>query len=326
MASQVELSDPAKLAELEKEIFRMITEDGRLDLLSLHGLIHYKDKLWQGPVRKVDINEHVTTETTNDKSESSEKSVFSYIDALQEPIILPELEPGLRNDVKSPLVSQRYIECLKLHDKKSVAQCFKEHYGKHVTIDTPFSTPKEPNDERLRVIDVSLKVWEGIKDIYKHNEGFYEGDHAILTYLPSGKSLGPYTVAEGYEIREMTVPECIFAAMYWKYATPRSHNYFACSSQYGLAIGAFQVGSQTPVSWVFINTNGTISALMTLPEHTRKGLARAVVGKITEKVVSKGLIPFAFIEDVGNAYKPKALFESLGFELCNEVRVLYAFV
>ena len=326
MASQVELSDPTKLAELEKEILQMITNDGRVELLSLHGLIHYKDKLWQGPVTRVDINENVTTETTNDKRESSEKSVFSYINILQEPIILPELEPGLRNDAKYPLVSQRYIECVKFHDNKRVAQCFKEHYGKHASIDTPFSTPKDPNDERLRVLDVSLEVWDGIKDIYKYNKGFSEGDHAILTYLPSGKSLGPYTVAEGYEIREMTVPECVFAAMHWKYATPRSHNYFACSSQYGLAIGAFQVGSQTPVSWVFINTNGTISALMTIPEHTRKGLARAVVGKITEKVVSKGLIPFAFIEDVENAYKPKSLFKSLGFELCDEVRVLYAFV
>eukprot|EP00112_Aurelia_sp_Birch-Aquarium-sp1_P013215 Seg28.1 transcript_id=Seg28.1/GoldUCD/mRNA.D3Y31 product="hypothetical protein" protein_id=Seg28.1/GoldUCD/D3Y31 len=285
----------------------MITEDGRLELLLLHGLIHYKDKLWQGRITKVDFNEHVTKETTKDDKESSENNVtvLSYINVLREPIILPELEPGLRNDAKYPLVTLRHVTCLKSHGKKSVAQYFKEHYGKHTTIDTPFSTPKDPNDERLRVFDVSLEVWDGIRDIYKHNKGLYEGDRAILTYLPSGKTLGPYTVAEGYEIREMTVPQSVSAAMHWKYATPRSHNYFACSSQYGLAIGAFQVGSQTPVSWVFINAKGAIGALKTLPEHTRKGLARAVVGKITEKVISKGLIPFAFIEDIETAYRPQ---------------------
>eukprot|EP00112_Aurelia_sp_Birch-Aquarium-sp1_P018319 Seg4355.2 transcript_id=Seg4355.2/GoldUCD/mRNA.D3Y31 product="hypothetical protein" protein_id=Seg4355.2/GoldUCD/D3Y31 len=302
MASQIVLSDPAQLAELEKETFRMITKDGRLDLLLMHGLIHYKDKLWQGRITKVDFNEHVSKGTTNDERENN-VTVLSYIDVLQEPIILPELEPGLRNDAKYPLVSLRYVVHLESHDKKCVAQCFKEQYGKHAVIDTPFSTPKDPNDERIRVLSVSLKVWDGIRDIYEHNKEFYEGNHLILTYLPTGNSLGPYTVAKGYEIREMTVPECVFAAAHWKYASPRSHNYYACCSQYGLAIGAFHIGSKTPVSWVFIGANGAISALVTLPEHTRKGLARAVVGTITEKVVSLGLIPFALIEDIETAYR-----------------------
>ena len=328
MAWQIELNDPAQLAELEKETFRMITEDGRLELLLLHGLIHHKDKLWQGRITKVDFSEDFTEETKHDERGSSENnvSVLSYIDVLQEPIILPELEPGLRNDAKYPLVSLRYVTCLRSDDKKSVAQCFKDHYGKYTAVDTPFLTPKDLNDERIRVLAVSLKIWDGIEDIYKHNKGFYNAGSSILTYLPTWKALGPYTIAEGYEIREMTVPQCVFAAMHWKYASPRSHNYYACSSQYGLAIGAFQIGSQSPVSWVFVGANGAISALITLPEHTRKGLARAVVGRVTEKVVSMGLIPFALIEDLETAYKSKGLFQSLGFELCNEARFTFAFV
>ena len=328
MVSQIELSDPAQLAEFEKETLRMITEDGRLELLLLHGLIHYKDKLWQGRITKVDFNEDFTEETKHDERGSSENSVsvLSYIDVLQEPIILPELEPGLRSDAKYPLISLRYITCFRSDEKKSVAQYFKDHYGKHTTVDTPFLTPKEPNDERIRVLGLSMNVWDGIEDIYKHNKGFYNAGSSILTYLPTGKTLGRYTVAEGYEIREMTVPQCVFAATHWKYASPRSHNYYACCSQYGLAIGAFQIGSQTPVSWVFIGANGAISALITLPEHTRKGLARAVVGTITKKVISMGLIPFAFIEDIETAYRSKGLFQSLGFELCDEVRFTFTFV
>jgi len=50
-----------------------------------------------------------------------------------------------------------------------------------------------------------------------------------------------------------------------------------------------------PVCWCLVHAEGSLGMLYTVPQHRRKGYALQVMKDLTDKVIKRGKIPFAFI-------------------------------
>lgn len=76
--------------------------------------------------------------------------------------------------------------------------------------------------------------------------------------------------------------------------------------------GSERVGTEdTIASWVHLFRLGWIGNTFTLPQHRRRGLARAATLALARRLLSEGLLPFVLLND-SNSQSIK-LHEDLGF-------------
>ena len=66
------------------------------------------------------------------------------------------------------------------------------------------------------------------------------------------------------------------------------------------------------VAWVLLFEYGALGALHTLPPHRGKGLARALIYHVSQKLLSMGRAPYCFILEENEA--SQNLFRKMGFE------------
>ena len=103
------------------------------------------------------------------------------------------------------------------------------------------------------------------------------------------ETLANYPNSPGYAIKK----EVPFALTYYQHSSELACHILTQSANHGLAIGAFKIRSAFPVSWVFCSEKGAIH--VTEKNNRGKDLAKAVVGlvgRISEKIISLGLIPY----------------------------------
>ena len=300
-----------------------------LDLIMLHGLLRFKGKLWQGKLAVVDL-------VANDDGSSEEvvrqengDSLLTYVVACIGPA--ERLPRNILSDEIIQSLAYPYSLSMRgvflIHKSKAGAtsvfkQSFKGNERKAFWKKNPLFGAE---DSFLRVFFVNKILWEEAKHFYEKQENFFEASLSILTILPNKKDLVPFNIPDGYEVRELEPKDVLYAMQNYKHSSPAGCQMYLQSAKYGLAIGAFPVGSEFPVSWAFCSDTGAISAVTTLENHMKKGLAKAVVSRLSEKIISIDHIPFAFIEKLETAFRPMGMFKSLGFELREDVNLTVAF-
>ena len=135
----------------------------------------------------------------------------------------------------------------------------------------------------------------------------------LIAWLARSEDLKITKCPNGYNIRELSVEDAIYAHSQWKF---KSNENFACfydSAQDGLGIGAFCNTSDKLVSWCLVLWEGAISALTTIPDHRGKGLAKAVICMLSKRMIDRKMIPYVFIEKTETMHISEKLFTSLGF-------------
>ena len=65
------------------------------------------------------------------------------------------------------------------------------------------------------------------------------------------------------------------------------------------------------VSWIVSSGMGTLYHLYTLEEHRGKGLGKRVVQELTQRILSEGMTPFAYIDH--SNIPSQSLFKKCGF-------------
>ena len=317
--SYVELEDQ-EIAKLREDILSIICKEDRIDLLPFYGFLYFKDKMWIGIVKKFTPKNCLLEALT-----LSMQSIDFYViesehkiaDEMKSHTPVPELEIGVS------------VYCLSL-PSSSDFQVLYQQFGEFFT--TFYGKiPQQKSLKRRLILGLERKF----EDSWFGEEG---KSHSKIGNLDDAKPLwtlkakafiavlrsqedSPADIPEhpDYEVREMSLPEIFYAVNHWKFASESAKYRFACSRNIGLAVGAFQPGSDSPVSWAFTSWDGAISALNTMQGHQGKGLAKAVVRKLSSKLIKCGIFPFVYIEIIDTSFIPESLFTGLGFTLYKDI-------
>ena len=159
---------------------------------------------------------------------------------------------------------------------------------------------------------------EGSRHFIENGCKFESGSNAFIAWLAKTGDLKISHCPVGYHIRELTVEEAIFAHSHWKYRSNETFALFQCSAKDGLGVGAFCNASGNLVSWSVLSWDGAMAALTTIPGHQGKGLAKAVISSLSQKVIERKMVPYVYIEEIETSYIPEKLFRNLGFTVERE--------
>ena len=306
-----------EITKLSEDVWHMVHNENRFDLLSFYGFLHFKDKMWIGKVKRLSPSDELLKTL---KANRHQPIVFYIIES--EPKITDEVRvahchtPQLENGVS--------VNSLSLPPHSEDVQSLHQLFGKYF-VTTYSKIPLQESLERRIILNLHSKLEASLfgedenredcssEDFQAHWTPKAEAFIAVLHNPDAVPSQIP-ELAE-YEIREMSLQETFYAVEHWKFGSESAKCRFACSCDLGLTVGAFQRGGNAPVSWAFASWDGSISALQTLPGHQGKGLAKAVVRKLSAKLISIGIHPFVHIEMIETSFVPESLFTSLGFQL-----------
>jgi len=321
----VELVDQ-EIAKLKEDILSKICKEDRIDLLPFYGLLYFKDKMWIGIVKRFTPS-RCLLETLKLSMQSIDfyviESEHKIADEMKTHTPVPELEIGVS------------VHCLSLpssSDFRTLYQQFGEYfitiYGK---------VPQQKSLKRRLILGLERKfedAWFGEEE-KSHNKIGHLDDakplwtlkaKAFIAVLRSQEDLPSHTAEHpDYEVREMSLSEIFYAVKHWKFSSESAKYRFACSRNIGLAVGAFQPGCDSPVSWAFTSWDGAISALNTMQGHQGKGLAKAIIRKLSSKLFKYGVFPFVYIEIIDTSFIPESLFSSLGFTLYKDIRFCWKY-
>ena len=305
--NSAELTDD-ELSQLKEDVLHEIRYKNRVDLLPLHGHLHFKDKLFFCKVKRLTPSMKLLNSL-----EPSIASLTLYVvegdhKIIEEmkaygPAAWPEMEVWVSVYIMSSISN--------IGDNAGVLQSFGKYitsvYGKfidHSSLERPVRF----------AMDGVLK-----QAMFAESESIFASlwPTSVETFMVVLR--GPEFLIDekfqhpDYDIREMSLEETFCAADGWIFSTKGSRYRFASSYSLGLAVGAFPLGSNEPVSWAFCNWDGAVAALQTMPEHQGKGLAKAVVKLLAKKVFQNGSIPFACVRS--NAVAAESLFARIGFDV-----------
>ena len=309
--NSAELTDD-ELSQLKEDVFHEIRYKNRVDLVPLHGHLHFKDKLFFCKVKRLTPSMKLFNSL-----EPSIASLTLYVvegdhKIIEEmkaygPAAWPEMEVWVSVYIMSSISN--------IGDNAGVLQSFGKYitsvYGKfidHSSLERPVRF----------AMDGVLK-----QAMFAESESIFASlwPTSVETFMVVLR--GPEFLTDedfqhpDYEIREISLEEALFAADNWMYRRKGSEYRFASSYSLGLAVGAFPLGSSSPVSWAICNWDGAISALHTFPEHRRKGLGKAVVKRLASRMILNGSIPFSFV--VNGIVTSESIFASLGFDVHKDV-------
>ena len=320
----VELTDH-EISKLREDVLPKIFNEDRIDLLPFCGLLYFKDKMWIGKVKCfTPCSDLVKALKPGEQDTSSIKfyvieSEHKIMDEMRTRGSLPRLETGVSVFALSLPSLSAYAQSV----HQQFATYFVTVYGK---------IPQEKSLERRLILGLQSKLetaWFG-EDGGEHSKDGCSQDfralwtvkaRAFIAVLRNAESLPPHILHNPeYEVREMSLDETLYAVEHWKFASESAKYRFACSHNLGFAVGAFLLGSNSPVSWAFTSWDGAISALQTLPGHRGKGLAKAIIKKLSVKLIGNGIHPFVYVEIIDTSFIPESLFTSLGFHLYKNVR------
>ena len=149
---------------------------------------------------------------------------------------------------------------------------------------------------------------------------------SFIAWLPKLEDLKVTRCPPGYSIRNLTTDEAIHVHSQWKLKSNWTFSFFYRSAEEGLAIGTFCDTSDKLVSWSLILPHGAISALTTMSGHQGKGLAKAVICVLSQKMIERNMIPYLFFENIETSYIPEKLFKSLGFTVDKETAFYFGMI
>ncbi len=310
-----ELSN-SEIDDLKEVILKRIQQEEAFELLPYYGFLFFKDAIWIGKVFEItskmsaDCSGELNTAMTVCRpryildihhKEVKEIIVDTGTEALPRRFAIFDLEAG--DDRRRSLeVNTSLMPCLQHFLQDTCSKPLKtEPCGKQNA--RVVAVRELTNDDECRYLPGVSRNTEA--------RAFFAA--LLNTSSPTFSSVSGNV--DGYEIRQMTIKETLYAVKHWKFNSKAMQICFAVSASQGLSMGAFAHGFDTPVSWAFVSLEGAISGLQTLSEHRRKGLGKAVVKNISMILIQKGLFPFVFIEDIESASVPVAFFTSLGFHV-----------
>ena len=319
MWRSVELSNQ-ELSKLKEEVHHKIIDENHIALLPFHGFLQLKDKMWAGKVKLVTPGSALL-ETLRSKMKPVEfyfiECEHRIIDGMKSHGPAPQLEWGVG------------VFTFSLLSPTEDFQPIIENLGKYfLAVYGNCSNKDQPSLPLIMGLGGMLnEAWVGEHTLFRDIQATFKAKWAALRAMaftaalrnPQSLLVKSFEHAD-YEVREMSLPETLYAVEHWKFATKSAKYRFACSQSLGMAVGAFESGSNSPVSWAFASWDGAIAALHTLPGHQRKGLAKTIVRMLSAKLIDIGLTPFVYIELIETSFVPESLFTSLGFELFRDIR------
>ena len=127
------------------------------------------------------------------------------------------------------------------------------------------------------------------------------------------------SLPEGYKLDSIHVPDIDMVILKWlpsdKFKQLMQH---FITSNPNFAIYDTRVEPAQLVSWIVSSGMGTLYHLYTLEEHRGKGLGKRVVQELTQRILSDGMTPFAYIEYCN--VPSQSLFTKCGFVKCGPTR------
>lgn len=318
-----------EIADLTRLIHNKITTQNKaFELLPYYGFLYFRNKIWQGKVFRL---EETVPEDASIKEAASHPSFYMME---INPVIVEEMQSAEAMEVSR---SGKYFTLFSLDDGNG--------YEQHNNI-YKMSAKSACEFINMEEFDPIFSGKDSIMhiDLVTLRSGLYSCIHEYISVMPfeaSNRATAFITVLQdsasakftsvsptlsGYEIRKMNLKETLYAAERWSHATATTNLRMSSSWKLGLAFGAFTVDSAMPVCWAVISTEGAISALQTLPEHRRKGLAKAVIKSISLEVLQRSFVPYVFIEDVETSVVQISLFASLGFEIFRDTTFCWSWL
>eukprot|EP00794_Sanderia_malayensis_P010120 gene10120-11154_t len=298
--------------QLKEKLLLKVT-DGKFELLPYYGFLVFKDKMWEGRVLKI-VNNEVGN---NNDVDEDDFSVFFLELGLK---ICPEMQDFAMKEIVNIDTTVTVFDLKGGEDKERASKQNNRLCQETFRYIKEMDTATDAGNRRRHYAESTRGEFE-MNDAEEIIGCRIKRDHisccllAVLKDPTSDKFTSAVIQVSGYEVRTMSVDETLYAIKHWKYADEMSMVRYAASANMKLAIGAFPLGSSSPVAWAMISLDGAIAALQTLPAHRGKGLGKAVVKSISLVALQRSLIPYVFIEDIDTAYIPVSLFSGLGFQV-----------
>eukprot|EP00794_Sanderia_malayensis_P010110 gene10110-11144_t len=296
--------------ELKEKLLLKVT-DGKFEFLPYYGFLVFKDKMWEGRVLKIVNNEL----GNNNDVDEDDSSVFRLEIGSK---FVPEMEDFAMKEIVNITTTVTVFDLKGGEDKE---RAWKQNNRLWQETFRYVKKMGEAENRRINHHCLSIRgefemnvAEEIIGGRIKKDQSAY-AYFAVLQDPTSDKFTSAVNQVSGYEIRAMSIDETLYAIKHWKFADEMSMVRFTASASLKLAIGAFPLGSSSPVAWAMVSWDGAIAALQTLPAHRGKGLGKAVVKSISLVALQRSLIPYVFIEDIDTAYIPVSLFSGLGFQV-----------
>ena len=303
------------ISKLKDSILSKIHNENRVELIPFHGFLQLKDKMWVGKVKRIT------------PSDNLEKSLKSGTEPLE--IYFVEVYHKIIEEIES-CASEKldwgvavFAPSLSSADEDLTLQHLADYF-----VAVYSEIPKQTSQKRPQILGLGSKL-QGIllSRANSSAKAAWSVKADVFTTALLNPLLMPTELADphGYEIREMSLKETLYAADHWKYKTDSVTYRFATSCSYGMVFGAFPTGSSVPVSWTYASWDGAVSGVQTVDQHKKKGLAKAIVRKLSLKLIENGIIPCAYIEDHEGSNIPAALFSSLGYEIFKDIKFQWSF-
>eukprot|EP00794_Sanderia_malayensis_P010119 gene10119-11153_t len=305
-STQYELSQK-DIDQLKEKLLLKVT-DGKFELLPYYGFLVFKDKMWEGRVLKI----------VNNEVDEDDSSVFFLELGLK---IFPEMEDFAMKEIVNITTTVTVFDLKGGEDKERAWKQNNRLWQETFRYVKEMDTATDAGNRRRHFIEESIRgefemnVAEEIIGCRIKREQSSCCFFAVLKDPTFYKFTSAVSQVSGYEVRPMSIDETLYAIKHWKFADEMSMVRYTASANMKLAIGAFPVGSSSPVAWAMVSWDGAIAALQTLPAHRGKGLGKAVVKSISLVALQRSLIPYVFIEDIDTAYISVSLFSGLGFQV-----------
>ena len=312
----VEVMDE-EIAKLKENILFKVNNENRVELIPFHGFLQMKDKMWVGKVKRLTPGSGILK-----AMQEGIEPVEIYVLEVHHKII-EEIEP-----YASGVNLDWGVTAFALSLSPAIEEVILQHFASYF-VAIYGEVPKPTSLKRPQILGLGSKL-QGLLSSRSHSDLkaiWSVRAEVFTTALRDPLSLsGESTNLQGYQIKEMSLKETLYAADHWKYKTNSVTYRFATSCYNGMVFGAFPTGSSVPVSWAYASWDGAISGLQTVEGHKKKGLGRAIVRKLSELLIENGIIPYAYIEEsMEGSNIPAALFASLGFEVYKDVKFQWSF-
>ena len=312
----VEMTDE-EIAKLKDDILLKVHNENRVELTSFHGFLQLKDRMWVGKVKRLAPGSDLLEALKPDKG-----PVEIYIVEVHHKV-MEEIDPYVSAEKLDWGVAV-FAMSLSTSKEELILQNFASYF-----VAVYGEMPRQASMKRPQILGLGSKLQSIITG----------GTHTTLKAVWSVKAevftavlrdraslVAEFAIPSGYEIRELSLKETLYAADHWKYKTDSVTYRFATSCVNGFVFGAFPIGGTDPVSWAYASWDGAISALQTKEGHKKKGLAKEIVKLLSLKLIENGVIPCAYVEDIMEGSNiPAALFSSLGFEVHKDVKFHWSF-
>ncbi|XP_048577532.1 uncharacterized protein LOC116617041 isoform X2 [Nematostella vectensis] len=124
----------------------------------------------------------------------------------------------------------------------------------------------------------------------------------------------------GYRLAKLELHHADRINNTWKFSSPHTLERLKRWIQHSDNVGVFCCDTDELVGWGLVAEAGCISALHTITEHRKKGIAKAVITRLTNLLLKANMVPYTYIEE--NNHISQNLFQQMGFSN-SEIRVAF---